>query len=83
MSRWLRILWNDEPGENVDKVQARGFTLEDIEAVISEPVSEDISRSTGRGVLFGYTLTGRFVCVPFEEYEDGDAIYPVTAFEVE
>ncbi len=82
MSRWIRIIWNEERGENVDKVLAHGLTLEDVEAVVADPESEDRSRTTDRGVLFGYTPSGEFTCVPFEEYENGDAIYPITACAV-
>ena len=41
----------------------------------------DISRSSGRPVVFGDTSGGRHLMVVYEEI-DSDTIYPVTAYEV-
>ena len=41
----------------------------------------DVSRSSGRPVIFGDTSTGRHLMVVYEEI-DSDTVYPVTAYEV-
>ena len=41
----------------------------------------DISRSSGRPVVFGDTSTGRHLMVVYEEI-DADTVYPVTAYDV-
>jgi hypothetical protein len=41
----------------------------------------DISRSTGRPVVFGETKTGRHLMVVFEAI-DKNTVYPITAFDV-
>lgn len=41
----------------------------------------DISRTSGRPVVFGDTSTGKHLMVAYEQI-DADTVYPVTAFEV-
>lgn len=79
---WYDIIWNDEPGGNVEHIAEHGLTPEDVEEVVFNPLDETISRSSGRPVVTGYTPDGRLILVVYEEIDDV-TIYPVTAYEVE
>jgi hypothetical protein len=57
-------------------------TPEEFEEVVSEPDSEDISRSSGDPIAFGWTSEGRYLCCVFKRLGD-DIIEPVTAYDVE
>ena len=77
------ILWDrdDDPDGNVQHCAKHGVTKEEVEDVIENPWDEDISRSSGRPVAFGYTSTGRHLMVVYEQI-DADTVYPVTAYDV-
>jgi uncharacterized DUF497 family protein len=77
------ILWDrdDDPDGNVQHCAKHGVTKEDVEDVLENPLDEDISRSSGRPVAFGYTSTGRHLMVVYEQV-DADTVYPVTAYDV-
>jgi hypothetical protein len=77
------ILWDldDDPDGNVQHCSEHGVTKEEVEEVLREATDEDVSRSSGRPVLFGETLAGRHLMVVYEEI-DIDTVYPVTAYEV-
>jgi uncharacterized DUF497 family protein len=77
------ILWDldDDPDGNVRHCAEHGVTVEEVEEVIASASDEDVSRSSGRPVVFGNTSTGRHLMVVFEEVDE-DTIYPVTAFDV-
>ena len=57
------------------------FTKEEVEEVLENPTDADVSRSSGRPVVFGETSTGRHLMVVYEEI-DPDTVYPVTAYDV-
>jgi uncharacterized DUF497 family protein len=80
------ILWDleDDPDGNVQHVAEHGLTVEEIESVLRDPRSQSSkSRSSGRPQVFGWTDTGRYITVIWEEVdEDPRSIYPVTAYEV-
>jgi uncharacterized DUF497 family protein len=78
---WQQIIWNDEPGGNIEHIEEHGLTVDDVEHVLANPESEEVSRSSGLPCVFGATPDGRFIIVIFE-LVDEDAIYPVTAYEV-
>lgn len=77
------ILWDlDEDSEgNVFHCAQHGVTKEEIEEVFLNAMDVDISRSTGRPVVFGETKTGRHLMVVFEAI-DKNTVYPITAFDV-
>jgi uncharacterized DUF497 family protein len=77
------ILWDldDDPNGNVRHCAEHGITVEEVEEVIANASDGDVSRSSGRPVIFGDTSTGRHLMVVFEEVDE-DTIYPITAFEV-
>jgi uncharacterized DUF497 family protein len=77
------IIWDldDDPEGNVCHCAEHGVTKEEVEEVIENSSDADISRSSGRPVVFGDTSTGRHLMVVYEEV-DADTVYPVSAYEV-
>ena len=55
--------------------------MEEVEEVFQNVSDADISRTSGRPVVFGDTHTGRHLMVVFEVIDESTA-YPVTAYEV-
>jgi uncharacterized DUF497 family protein len=80
---YLSILWDldDDPEGNVRHCADHGVTKEEVEEVLENAIDADISRSSGRPVVFGDTSTGRHLMVVYEPI-DVETIYPITAFEV-
>lgn len=81
--RYFQIIWDDPDEEtgNVEHIAQHGLTVEEVEYVIENPVSEDASHSSGRPAFFGYTQSGDYIVVIYDEVDE-DTIYPVTAYEV-
>jgi hypothetical protein len=77
------VIWDldDDPDGNVHHCAEHDVTKDEVEEVLENTSDADISRSSGRPVVFGDTSTGRHLMVVFEEV-DGDTVYPATAFEV-
>jgi hypothetical protein len=77
------ILWDldDDPDGNVQLCAEHDVTKEEVEEVFENATDADVSRSSGRPVVFGDTSTGRHLMVVYEEI-DADTVYPVTAYEV-
>jgi uncharacterized DUF497 family protein len=76
------ILWDldDDPDGNVRHCAEHGVTKEEVEQVFERPSDVDLSRSSGRPVVFGDTDAGRHLMVVYEVIED--TVYPITAYEV-
>lgn len=81
--RDLAIVWDLEgdPEGNVQHCAEHGISKEEVEDVLQNPLDGDVSRSSGRPVVFGETSAGRHLMVVYEEIEV-DTIYPITAYEV-
>lgn len=81
--KFVQVIWDDdeEPNGNVQHIAEHGLTMEDVECVLENPTKEETSRSSGHPCCFGYTPSGDFIIVIYEE-TNGDAIYPITAYEV-
>jgi uncharacterized DUF497 family protein len=79
---WYDIIWNYEPGGNVEHIAEHGLTTADVEAVICDPLEKTSSRSSGRPVVTGYTPEGRLIFVVYEEIHE-ITVYPVTAYDVD
>jgi uncharacterized DUF497 family protein len=81
--RFETILWDldDDPNGNVQHCADHGVTKEEIEEVLENAMDADISRSSGRPVVFGETSTGRHLMVVYERV-DANTVYPITAYEV-
>ena len=77
-----QIIWNDEPGGNIEHIEEHGLTIDDVEHALADPVSESKSRSSGQPCVFGHALDGTFIIVVYERIDE-DTIYPVTAYEVQ
>ncbi|MBI3462524.1 MAG: hypothetical protein HY000_05610 [Planctomycetes bacterium] len=78
---WQHIIWNEEPGGNVEHVEEHGLIVEDVEHLLALYETEATSRSSGQPCVFGYTPDGTYIIVVFEVIDE-DTIYPVTAYEV-
>lgn len=77
------ILWDldDDPDGNVQHCTEHGVTKDEVEEVLQNAEDSDLSRSSGRPVVFGDTSTGRHLMVVYEEVEP-DMVYPITAYDV-
>ena len=71
--------WDDF---NRGKIAAHGVTVSEVEEVVADDLSvPDVSRSSGRPILKGYTLAGRYLVVVYDLLDDDPLrLYPVTAF---
>ena len=67
---WYDVIWNHEPGGNVEHIAEHGLTPEDVEAVICNPLEKKTSRSSGRPVVTGYTRDGRLILVAVNEADE-------------
>ena len=76
-----QIIWNEEPGGNIEHIEEHGLSVEDVECVLADPEREGMSRSSGGPCVFGYTPDGTYIIVVYERIGD-DTIYPVTAYQV-
>jgi len=72
----------DDPRGNVQHIAEHDVTKEEVEEVLKHPEGTEKSRSSGRFIAFGETSTGRLIAVVYDEVDE-DAVYPVTAYEVE
>jgi hypothetical protein len=82
----ITIIWDleDDPGGNVQHIAEHGIKIEEAEEVLRNPRSRTgRSRRSGRPQVFGWTSTGKYITVIWEEVSrDPTAIYPVTAYTV-
>jgi hypothetical protein len=77
------IIWDldEDPNGNVQHCAGHGVSKEEVEDVLQHASDSDVSRSSGRPVVFGDASTGRHLMVVYEEI-DGSTVYPITAYEV-
>ena len=78
---WDQIIWNDDPGGNVEHIEDNSLSIDDVEFVLANHKSKSVSRSTGNPCVFGYTPDGRFIIVVYEVI-DKNTVYPITAYAV-
>jgi hypothetical protein len=67
--------------EIIEHLAEHDVSPEDFEDIVSNPESEDVSRSTGNPLAFGFTADDRYLCCVFKRLDE-DTIEPVTAYEV-
>lgn len=79
---FYEIIWNEEPGGNIEHIAEHGLSPKDVEEVLFNPVDRDVSRSSGLPIVFGFTPDGRYILVVYEQIDDV-TVYPVTAYVVE
>ena len=70
------------PGGNAEHVAEHGLDVDEVEHVLRAPVCFRISQSSGRAMVYGYTPSGEYLVVVYEELDD-DTVYPITVFPVE
>ncbi len=77
------ICWDrdDDPLGNVQHIARHRLTKDDVEDVFQNPIGTDISRSSGRPVVFGNTRTGRHIMVVYEVIRPS-TVRPITAYDV-
>jgi len=77
------IIWDldDDPDGNVAHRAEHDVTKDEVEEVFENANDADVSRSSGRPVLFGDTSSGRHLMIVFE-FINVDMIYPITAYDV-
>lgn len=80
----VQIIWDEEPGGNVEHVAEHGVTPDEAdEVILANYYRATLSRTTGRPVVFGWTSTGKHLLVAFDRVSnDPPAVYPRTADEV-
>lgn len=80
---YTHIVWDleDDPDGNLQHIDEHGVTKEEVDDVLSDPVSVDSSRSSGFPIAFGFSKTGRYLAVIFDEI-DTETAYPITAYDV-
>lgn len=83
----VQIIWDlpDDPdGNYVHIVEGHDVTIDEVEEVLRNPDNQQTeSRSTGRPIVFGWTSTGKYLAVVFEEVlDDPLTVYPITAYPV-
>ncbi|MGA2031725.1 MAG: hypothetical protein ABSG68_05675 [Thermoguttaceae bacterium] len=79
---WLHVFWDTQPGGNAEHVAEHGLDIDDVEHVLRNPAEYNMSRSTGRPMVFGFTPSGEYIAVVYEELDE-DTVYPLTAFPIE
>ncbi len=73
------FIWTED---NVKHLAENGVTQNDFEAIVCEPLSVGVSRSSGCPIAFGVTEDGRNLACVYKELDD-DEFLPITAYEVE
>ena len=78
------IIWDDEPGANVEHVAEHGLSPDEVDDVLLDDALQiDRSRTSGRPCKFGWTRTGKHIIVVWDEVNaDPLIIHPTTAYEV-
>jgi hypothetical protein len=81
--RFFRVIWDDpdDPEGNIQHVADHGLTIAEVEHVLGNAEAESTSHSSSRPCCFGFTPSGEYIIVLFEEPVAGVA-YPVTAYQV-
>ncbi len=80
---YTQIIWDldTDPEGNVQHIASHGVSREEVGEVLAGPVAVGVSRSSGCPIAFGFTSTGRYLAVIFEEI-DPDTAFPITAYDV-
>jgi hypothetical protein len=81
---YAQVIWEDEPGGNVEHVADHGLTPDEVdEVLLDDSIPTAYSDSSGRPCKFGQTSTGKHIIVVWSELNDDPRMkYPETAYEV-
>ena len=75
----FEFFWTEEVA---DHCSAHGIDLDDFERIVRNPLSTDISRSSGQLCAFGFDSEGNYtICV--YEMLDALTVLPITAYHPE
>ena len=77
----LEVIWTDGPDGNIRHLVEHNVSPEEAEEILQKPIAMDVSRSSGRPIVFGLTRAGRKLAVVYERI-DRITVYPITAYEV-
>jgi hypothetical protein len=81
------VIWDseDDPDGSFHHIvtDGHGITQEEVDEVLTSRHTEAItSRTSGNPICFGWTITGKYIAVVFEEVcDDPLMLRPITAFE--
>lgn len=83
----VQIIWDlpDDPRGNVRHIlDGHDVTIEEVEEVLlNQDNDRAFSRSSGFPIVFGWTTTGQYIAVVYEEVVDDPLIVrPISAFPV-
>jgi uncharacterized DUF497 family protein len=79
MPYFFLFLWDEV---NEQHIAEHGLTPEEFEYVVLDVREADLSRSSGRPMVIGYTEAGRKICCVYD-VEEEVYCYPITAYDVE
>ena len=74
---WFLFQWTDDI---IKHLAEHDITPDDFEYVVSNPIEQTTSRSSGRHAVFGYTPDGRWVFASYDLLDDVTVV-PSTCFE--
>lgn len=80
----IDAIWDlpDDPDGNVQHIAEHGLTPMDVEQVLNNPRRSATSRSSRRPMVYGFTPSGEYIVVVYDEIDES-TVYPVTAYPVE
>ncbi len=78
---WVDVTWDYGPGGNVEHMAGHGLDPEEVRAVLEEPARRMTSRASGLPMVMGYTPSGKFIAVVYEQIDEF-TVKPVTAYEI-
>jgi hypothetical protein len=80
------FIWDapDDPHGNHTHIFTRhDVTLEEVEEVLRDPRRRTLSRTTGWPICFGWTSSGKYLAVVYEDvWPDPCTVRPITAYIV-
>jgi uncharacterized DUF497 family protein len=79
---WFDFNWTPGEGGNIEHIADHGVSQDEVEEVVQNPDRVETSRSSGRPIAFGYTTSGKYLAVVYEEVDE-TTVYPITAYEIE
>ena len=78
----FEFIWDEQPGGNVEHIADNGLTPEDVVCAIETAIRHDVSHSSGRPIVYGFTPDDRYIVVIYEEIAE-QTIYVITAYEID
>jgi len=79
---WFDFIWVPDEGGNIEHITEHGVTPGEVEEVVQDPDRVETSQTSGLPIAFGYTTTGKYLAVVYEQIDEA-TVYPITAYEAE